>query len=218
MPTLNLSVCRFTTLAFGLAGLALAGAAGAHHPMGGGIPSTSLQGLLSGLGHPVIEWEHLLFLLIVGLSAASAPISRGKASSLLIVFAGLSSIGVAWRVVGVAAPLVEASVGLSLLLAALWLWTRFSPGVLLGALCSAFAGFAHGYMYGEAVVGAEATPIRAYLLGLAIVQSLLMMGVFLAVRHLNVVASPKLIIVTRGLAVIAGSVGLWMSWTVGMSN
>mgnify|MGYP006450570869 CR=1 FL=1 len=43
-----------------------------HHPMGGETPKTFTQGLLSGLGHPVIELDHLLFViafaLLVGLA------------------------------------------------------------------------------------------------------------------------------------------------------
>jgi urease accessory protein len=41
------------------------------------------------------------------------------------------------------------------------------PIVLL--LASA-AGIFHGYAYGESIVGAEMTPLSAYLLGLALVQ------------------------------------------------
>ncbi|PKO63289.1 MAG: urease accessory protein UreJ, partial [Betaproteobacteria bacterium HGW-Betaproteobacteria-17] len=33
----------------------------AHHPMGGMTPQTLSQGLLSGLGHPVIGLDHLAF-------------------------------------------------------------------------------------------------------------------------------------------------------------
>src|SRR5258708_8698214 len=46
----------------------------AHHVMGGATPATFAQGLLSGLGHPVIGLAHLAFLLAVGLAvAASGP-------------------------------------------------------------------------------------------------------------------------------------------------
>ena len=32
--------------------------AAAHHPMGGAMPATAMEGFLSGLGHPVIEPDH----------------------------------------------------------------------------------------------------------------------------------------------------------------
>src|SRR5262244_1869797 len=42
--------------------LLLADPAFAHHLMGGRMPSTFVEGLLSGLGHPVIGIDHLAFL------------------------------------------------------------------------------------------------------------------------------------------------------------
>lgn len=49
----------------------LAGPAWAHHAMGGEVPGTFAEGLLSGLAHPVIGLDHLAFILAVGLIAAS---------------------------------------------------------------------------------------------------------------------------------------------------
>ena len=47
-----------------------ASAAFAHHPLGGMTPQTALHGLLSGIGHPVIGFDHLAFVVGVGLIAA----------------------------------------------------------------------------------------------------------------------------------------------------
>ena len=47
-----------------------AGAAFAHHPLGGMTPQTALHGLLSGIGHPVIGFDHLALVAGVGLIAA----------------------------------------------------------------------------------------------------------------------------------------------------
>ncbi len=52
--------CRFGVACFAAA---LSGPLLAHHPMGGTVPTTAWTGLLSGLGRPVIEVDHLLFLL-----------------------------------------------------------------------------------------------------------------------------------------------------------
>ena len=41
--------------------------ASAHHMMGGEVPATAWQGLLSGLGHPIIGVDHLAFIVGVGL-------------------------------------------------------------------------------------------------------------------------------------------------------
>jgi len=42
----------------------------AHHVMGGKLPQTFLQGLLSGFGHPVIGIDHLAAIVGVGILAA----------------------------------------------------------------------------------------------------------------------------------------------------
>ena len=41
-------------------------AAFAHHLMGGEVPTTAWQGLLSGLGHPIIGIDHFAFIVGVG--------------------------------------------------------------------------------------------------------------------------------------------------------
>src|SRR5213592_3053559 len=43
----------------------------AHHFMGGGLPETFAQGLLSGLGHPVIGLDHAAFIAAAGFFLAS---------------------------------------------------------------------------------------------------------------------------------------------------
>ena len=50
--------------------LASAGTAFAHHPLGGMTPQNFMQGFLSGIGHPVIGFDHLAFVVAVGLIAA----------------------------------------------------------------------------------------------------------------------------------------------------
>ena len=39
----------------------------AHHVMDGMLPSTFVEGLLSGLGHPIIGPDHFAFVVAVGL-------------------------------------------------------------------------------------------------------------------------------------------------------
>ncbi|HEY9827815.1 MAG TPA: HupE/UreJ family protein [Stenomitos sp.] len=41
----------------------------AHHPMGGEVPRTGLEGLMPGLAHPIIGPDHLAFIVAVGLLA-----------------------------------------------------------------------------------------------------------------------------------------------------
>ncbi|MGK7870741.1 HupE/UreJ family protein [Falsiroseomonas sp. E2-1-a20] len=158
------------TSALRLAGFALplllAGPAAAHHPMGGEVPATLWQGLASGFAHPIIGLDHLAFLLAVGLIAGLA--RQGLARPLLFVVASLAGVTTAW--LGLVLPGAEWLVLATVLVAGAVLvagW-RIAPAAWLGLL--ALAGLAHGQAYAEAVLGAEPTPVLAYLAGLALVQ------------------------------------------------
>ena len=54
----------------GMLAVAMAAPAAAHHPLGGGTPTTAWHGLLSGIGHPVIGFDHLAFIIAVGIASA----------------------------------------------------------------------------------------------------------------------------------------------------
>ena len=69
---------RATALA--LVAIAVTGRpAQAHHMMGGRTPSTFTEGLLSGLGHPVIGIDHLAFILAMGVAVGIAGLFHGYA-------------------------------------------------------------------------------------------------------------------------------------------
>lgn len=153
--------------------------AAAHHPMGGKTPSTFMEGLLSGFGHPVIGADHLAFLLAIGVAVGVS----GLNLALPAVFVAAMAIGVAAHIKGMGLPATEIVVALSVLLAGgLIAWGRTLP-VMLWAALFAVAGLFHGYALGETVVGAETTPIWAYLLGLVVIQTALTVGVALVVRR-----------------------------------
>lgn len=162
------------------AALAAAGPALAHHPMGGALPLTFGQGLLSGLGHPVIGPDHLAAVLAAGLLAAAA----GATALLPLAFVLASLAGVGLHLALVDLPLAETLVALSVVTFGLALLARRLPqrwGVFLAA-AFALAGVVHGYAYGESIVGAEPAPLYAYLLGLALVQAGLATAAFLGGR------------------------------------
>jgi urease accessory protein len=201
------SLCRtaFAVLAALLAGM---GTASAHHVMGGGLPSTFSQGLLSGLGHPVIGPDHLAFLIAVGIAVGVG----GLSLALPIVFVAASAIGVALHVYGLDIPGAELVIALSVIIAGV-LVAR-GRALPLGAWAALFglAGLAHGYAYGESIFGAEPTPLWAYLAGLVIVQSALTVGVALVTRRSGAEVSalaPRLAgaaIVGVGLTALIGQI------------
>ena len=139
----------------------------AHHPMGGTVPATAWEGFASGIGHPVIGPDHLAFLLAAGLLAAALPARRGVLAILGFLAAGF--LGSLAHVAGIGFGPVEALVALSVAVAGAAL-LRGTPGALLPA-GFALAGLFHGHAFAEAIIGAEATPLVAYLAGLALVQA-----------------------------------------------
>ena len=69
-------VHRLRYIVLAVTGLVLtAGNASAHHVMGGRMPSTFTEGLLSGLGHPVIGADHLAFLVGLGIAVGIGGLS-----------------------------------------------------------------------------------------------------------------------------------------------
>jgi len=162
---------RFASAALALT-LAPAGAL-AHHPMGGTTPASLADGLLSGLGHPVIGFDHLAMIVAAGVAAAFLP--RGFA--VVAAFAAATLAGVGLHLGAVTVPGAEILVALSVVAVGALIagGARLSAGAF--AALFGFCGLLHGYAYGEAIVGAEAAPLGAYLLGLAAVQLALAEGV-----------------------------------------
>ena len=62
----------------GLVALSLFSPAHAHHPFGMGDSTdlSALQGLLSGIGHPLLGPDHLLFLLAIACLLYTSPSPR----------------------------------------------------------------------------------------------------------------------------------------------
>ena len=155
--------------------------AAAHHPMDGAMPQTLWQGFASGIGHPVIGLDHLAFLLAAGVLAAALP--RSQALRAVAGFLAAGMAGLALHMAGIGIGMTEALVAASVLLAglALLIAKRVSARALL--LGFALAGLFHGHAFAEAVIGAEATPIIAYLAGLAVIQGGLMLGAVALARE-----------------------------------
>jgi len=154
-----------------LAVLLLASPAFAHHPFGMGDSAelTPLQGLLSGIGHPLLGPDHLLFLLAIAFIGLQRP--RAWVLPLLAAGLGGSVLSQFIPLPDAVAPWAEALV--SLTLAAEGLMALFAiPSSLLLLLVAL-----HGFLLGSTIVGAEPTPLFTYFLGLLIGQGALLLVV-----------------------------------------
>ncbi len=139
-------------------------AAQAHHMMDLlHLQPTPLSGLISGLLHPVIGPDHLLFLLalaLVGLQRRGTWMLALLATGLLGSAAGLLLPGL---------PGSEVLVSLSLVAVGLVLFDRLPAPVLLPAFAL------HGYVLSASVLGWNTAPLIAYLLGLLLSQGILLL-------------------------------------------
>ena len=182
-----------------LASLVAATPALAHHPMGGMTPTTFVQGLLSGLGHPVIGLDHLAALIGVGL--VSSRFARGLTLPAFWVVAMAAGVGL--HVMSADLPYAEALVALSVVAIGIAATVRTTLPYALTAALFAAGGAVHGYALGESIVGAETTPLAAYLVGLVVVQTLLTTGIAFAARLVakGSLAAPSLSFRLAGLAV-----------------
>lgn len=190
----------------------MAGPAFAHHPTGGTAPGTVLEGLMSGLGHPIIEAEHLGFLLGAAALVAVARLSTRAALGLLAAFALAGAVGTSLRAAGFGHALTEPLITGSVLVVALGLWLNKMPAAFLALPLAVLAGLAHGQAYGEAVIGSEPTPIHAYLLGLALIQALLTTATYLALRRLAARGPQHLAAGLRVAGTLLATGALWSMW------
>jgi urease accessory protein len=163
----NQKFLPFTLLGTVLFFTALIEPAAAHHMMGGRTPATFLAGFLSGLAHPVIGLDHFAFVVAVGLLAALSG-RRGAIIPAAFILATLAGTGI--HLLNFNLPLPEVAIAAFLLLSGILLAGESRPNLFLLAGTAAAAGIFNGYAYGEAIVGAEMTPLLAYLAGFALIQ------------------------------------------------
>jgi urease accessory protein len=157
---------------------ALPALAFAHHVMDYAVPATALDGFLSGIGHPVIGVDHLIF--VMGAGVLASRVERGFLLPLIFVLA--STLAVCVRYATPAFPLSELWVAGSLLVLALVMLLVGAPRTALVGALFLLAGAIHGYALAEGIVGAERTPLVAYLVGLTAVLCVIAYSAFGATR------------------------------------
>lgn len=148
----------------------------AHHPLGGMPMETFAHGALSGVGHPLLGFDHLFFVLAVGVAA----LFTGRALTAPLAFIAAMIAGVFLATGGVQLPMVEPVIALSLVV----LGGLVARGKALSApvAMAVFAGLGvfHGWAFGGALTGQEggapAAVLVGYLLGLAAIQYAIAVG------------------------------------------
>lgn len=146
------------------------GPALAHHPLGGMPMETFAHGLLSGVGHPILGFDHLFFVALVGIAA----IYTGSRFVAPLAYIGGMLLGCLFMSYGLKLPLIEIVVGLSLLALGAVVMSGRALGLHAALIAFAAAGLFHGSAFGETIVGQEGgaptVVLVGYLIGLAATQ------------------------------------------------
>lgn len=182
----------------GLLALGITGSpAEAHHLMElTHLAPSPFTGFLSGLAHPVLGPDHLLFLCslsLIGLRQRAHWMLALLLTGLLGSVLGLLSPGM---------PFAEAAVAFSLVVVAMvWLqrWPKF---FLLPAIAL------HGYVLSHTVLGWSQAPLAFYALGLLLSQGVLLLLALTVLRSLADGLSSQ----QRSL-ICAGLLGCGAAWT-----
>ena len=153
----------------------------AHHPLDGRLPANLFEGIMSGLGHPILGFDHLAFVVASGLIAV------GIAGGIIIptAFVLATGIGAGIHLQAIDLPIPEIIIAASVVLFGVLLVIRRTQKksanyVLVVTFLAALAGIFHGHAYGEGIFGAEPTPLIAYLIGFTVIQLAISLGVYLA--------------------------------------
>ncbi|MBW4661933.1 MAG: HupE/UreJ family protein [Drouetiella hepatica Uher 2000/2452] len=150
----------------------------AHHAMDGKVPANFSEGFLSGLAHPVIGLDHFAFVVAVGLLGAIG--CQGIKIPIAFVLAAMAGLWL--HLTETPLPAAEFVISGSVLLFGIFLALKERPSTWVLTGLAAAIGLFHGYAYGEAIFGAEMTPLIAYLAGFTAIQLVVATAAFLAGR------------------------------------
>ena len=182
----------------------------AHHSLGGMPMVTFADGLLSGVGHPLLGFDHLFFVALVGIAAIYT--KQRFTSPMVYIVAML--FGCYAISTGIGLPAKEVIIGLFLLtLGAVVLSDKALS--LLPAI-AIFAGFGlfHGSAFGDALASQEAgiggQVLIGYLVGLSAIQYAIALGAGWLVAKVLGALTARAIQARLAGAVVAG-VGLFLT-------
>ena len=157
----------------------------AHHPLGGLPMETLAHGLMSGVGHPVLGFDHLFFVIAVGVLA----LFTANRFVTPAAYIGAMLVGCGLMYAGVALPLAELVIVASLIVAGGMLAAGRSlpSGMIVGVF--ALFGLFHGSAFGGSIAGQEGgvggAVLLGYLVGLGAIQYVIAIAAGFAVEKLG---------------------------------
>jgi urease accessory protein len=181
--------------------------------MGGNMPSSFIEGFLTGLVHPLIGFDHFAFIVAIGLLAATQ--QRGLWVPIAFLFSAIMGTGL--HVVGLTLPGTELLISGSILWFGSLLVIQKSSNPFVVMVLAAIAGVFHGYAYGESIVGAGMSPLLAYLMGFTIIQLLVSLsayGMGKVLRHYQTTQKTFVSLRSAGLVICGIGTAFLMSQLV----
>ncbi len=177
----------------------------AHHPfgMGEGTQLSTLQALLSGIGHPLLGPDHLLFM--IGIALVGLKKTKKLVFPLLAIGLAGSALVQVLPLPDLIAPWAEAIVSLSLAIEGLIILNFVNSKWLLPLFAL------HGYLLGNTIVGAEPTSLIGYFLGLLISQMALLLLVTIPSQRVIHWLGDNGKLLTAGVWIGIGSAFSWVA-------
>lgn len=182
----------------------------AHHPLGGMPMETFLHGVLSGVGHPLLGFDHLFFIAAVGIAA----LYTGRAKLAPAAYIAAMLAGCLMMSAGIGLPAKELVIGLSLLAVGYIVLSGRALGLLPAMAIFAVFGLFHGSAFGDSIAAQEAgvggQVLIGYLIGLGVIQYAIALGAGWALQRFWQATEATALQARLAGAVVAG-VGLFLS-------
>ncbi|MEP6355783.1 MAG: HupE/UreJ family protein [Hyphomicrobiales bacterium] len=156
----------------------------AHHPLGGLPMETFTHGILSGVGHPLLGFDHLFFVIAVGVAALYTGFARLAPAAYIVAMV----VGCLMMSFGSGLPIKEVVIGLSLLVVGGVVLSGRALGIVSALVLFAGFGLFHGSAFGDSIATQEVavgtTVLVGYLLGLGVIQYGIALGAGYVVKHM----------------------------------
>lgn len=160
----------FLTPVLALFALTIATPVLAHHPLGGMPMETFGDGLLSGIGHPLLGFDHLFFVIAVGVAALFTGHKLMAPAGYIVAML----IGCLLMSTGTGLPAKEIMIGLSLLIMGSMILSGRALTLMPALVLFAAFGLFHGSAFGDSIASQEAgvggAVLVGYLIGLGVLQ------------------------------------------------
>ena len=182
----------------------------AHHPLNGLPMETFTHGVLSGVGHPLLGFDHLFFVIAVGIAALYTGFARLAPAAYIAAMV----IGCLMMSFGAGLPVKEVVIGLSLLVVGGIVLSGRALGLVSAMVLFAGFGLFHGSAFGDSIVAQEAgvssQVLIGYLLGLGVLQYAIALGAGYVVKHVMQATEASAINARLAGALVAG-IGVYLT-------